>query len=257
MAARTVVKRLAAFAVAAALAGFAAGSASGGYDGPPVLVELFTSQGCSSCPRADRFAGRLAQREDVIVLSYHVDYWDYIGWTDPFASQANTRRQYAYARALGQRGVYTPEMVVDGRAHAVGSDIGAVRRLIARRKAERLRAAAPSPRVRMERADGALWVEVAAAPYRGEADVVLVRFDSRRDTRVARGENSGRTISNFNIVRGLSRLGLWRGRAARYPVNGAERAASLGNDGYAAIVQGRGAGPVLAAAVFPTERLTH
>lgn len=252
-----IAKRLAAAAVVAALAGFAAGGASGGYEGQRVLVELFTSQGCSLCPRADRFAGRLLRREDVIVLSYHVSYWDYVGWADPFASPATDRRQYDYARALGQRGVYTPEVVVDGRAHAAGSDIDAVRRLIARRKTERLRAAAAPPRLGMERANGRLWVTVGTAPYRGEADVVLARFDSRRETDVTRGENGGQTLASFNIVRDLLHLGSWRGAAARFPVDEAQRNAALTNDGYAAIVQDKNAGPVIAVAIFPTERLVR
>src|SRR5262249_1393689 len=97
----------------------------------PVVVELFTSQGCNSCPPADALLGKLARRKDVLPLAFHVDYWDYIGWKDPFASKEGTERQYNYGRALGLNMVYTPQMVIDGSQDAVGSDEGAVMRGIA------------------------------------------------------------------------------------------------------------------------------
>ena len=181
-----------------------------------------------------------------MVLSFHVDYWDYIGWPDPFASEAATRRQYAYARALGQRGVYTPEMVIGGRAHVVGSDEAAVRRAIARQRAARR----GGPRIGFERRGGRHWVTLGAAPYDGVADVVLAHFDSRRETRVTRGENRGRALANFNVVRGYRRIGSWRGAAERYPLEAADVAAARAGDGCAVIVQDAGAGPVLAAAAF-------
>ena len=236
--------------VLAGMLAAAAGAAAEDGRASPVLVELFTSQGCSSCPPADRFAGRLARRGGVLVLSFHVNYWDYIGWADPFATDATTRRQYAYARAMGQRGVYTPQMVVGGSAHVVGSDETAVLRAIERYRGAR-RGRGPGPRIALARTDGRLWVTLGAAPYEGTADVMLVRFDSRRDTAVTRGENRGRAISNFNVVRGYHRLGTWRGAAARLPIDEAEIAAGRANDGCAVIVQDEGAGPVVAAASFP------
>ena len=101
----------------------------------PVVVELYTSQGCSSCPPADAFLGELARQDDVIALSLHVDYWDYMGWTDTFASPVTTARQRAYKQALNSRYVYTPQIVVDGRGHAVGSRRAEVRTLIAEAQA--------------------------------------------------------------------------------------------------------------------------
>lgn len=237
------------FALALALAlSAAAGAAADQRGAAPVLIELFTSQGCSSCPPADRLAGRLARRGDLVVLSFHVNYWDYIGWRDPFATEATTQRQYAYARALGQRGVYTPEMVIDGRDHVVGSDEAALRRAIARRRDALRRAAAPT--IAMIRDRGRIWVDIGAAPYDGEADVVLVPYDKRRETRVPRGENRGRTLANFNVARGLERIGSWRGPAIRYALDGDSAVAARAGDGCAVIVQSAGAGPVLSAAAF-------
>lgn len=237
------------FALALTLALSAAAGATADQRGAaPVLIELFTSQGCSSCPPADRLAGRLARRGDLVVLSFHVNYWDYIGWRDPFATEATTQRQYAYARALGQRGVYTPEMVIDGRDHVVGSDEAALRRAIARRRAALRRAAAPT--IAMIRDRGRIWVDIGAAPYDGEADVVLVPYDRRRETRVPRGENRGRTLANFNVARGLERIGSWRGPAIRYALDGDSAVAARASDECAVIVQGAGAGPVLSAAAF-------
>src|ERR1700742_3135004 len=102
------------------------GSPAPAETGGPWSIELFTSQGCSSCPPADKRLGQLARRPDIVALSFHVNYWDYIGWTDPFASKATTERQHIYARTLKQRYIYTPEMVVDGRAHDPGVNGGSL-----------------------------------------------------------------------------------------------------------------------------------
>src|SRR6059036_991639 len=101
---------------------FAAAPGRAADNRPPVVVELFTSEGCSSCPPADAFLGELAQRPDIVALAFHVDYWDYIGWKDPYASPLTTQRQHDYAAALHLHMVYTPQMVVDGRADVVGSE---------------------------------------------------------------------------------------------------------------------------------------
>lgn len=212
--------------------------------GTPVVVELFTSQGCSSCPPADRFLGELAQRDDVIALSFHVNYWDYIGWQDPFATDATTDRQYRYAERLGQRNVYTPQMVIAGRTHHVGSDVSKVTKAIDEITA------APSVAPALELSfpdDQTLRVSVGASHYFGEADVVLVRYDKQRQTDVARGENAGRSLTNFNIVRDVTRIGSWSGMDMDFDLEWAAVTGD-GSDGCAVLVQETGNGPVLAAA---------
>src|SRR5262245_18556636 len=107
----------------------------------PVIVELLTSQGCSSCPPADRVLGQVAARDDVIALAFHVSYWNYIGWRDTFATEATTARQYAYAKARSSRNVYTPQAMIGGAADAVGSDAGDIEREIARARPRAARVA--------------------------------------------------------------------------------------------------------------------
>lgn len=201
----------------------------------PVLVELFTSQGCSSCPPADAFLAELAARDDVVALSFHVDYWNYIGWKDPFATPWGTQRQRNYGRALAQRYVYTPEIVVDGAAQAVGSERPEVERLIAEARAR------PGPVVSAQRSGSAVRVRVGAGE--GEGTVWLFRFDPERVTRVERGENGGRTLRNVNVVRGMTKLGTWSGAPL-------ELSAEAAPGGCAVVVQEDGPGRVLGAAIM-------
>jgi hypothetical protein len=177
-------------------------SAESAGAGGPVLVELFTSQGCNSCPPADAYLGDLAKRRDVVALAFHVDYWDYIGWKDPFADAAWTARQRAYARSLGTAQIYTPQMVIDGGRHAVGSDRRAVERLIAE-AAKRER-----PTLELARHAGGLDLRIDGA---GAGEVWIVGYDPRHETKVARGENAGRTLTEFNVVRGLRKVETWPG----------------------------------------------
>jgi hypothetical protein len=187
-----------------------AGDAAG-----PWVVELFTSQGCSSCPPADAYLGWLAKRPDIVALSFHVDYWDYIGWKDPFASRATTDRQRAYARVLKQRYVYTPEMVVDG----IGDDSGqasAIDALLARAMHRSPSRATPD----LSRdAGGSLTIRLPAHGLEGgSADVLLVVYDRRQSTKVARGENGGRKLDNFNVVRHFETIKRWDGSPALWTV---------------------------------------
>lgn len=186
----------------------------------PVLLELFTSQGCSSCPPADALLGELAKRDDVVTLAFHVDYWDYIGWKDPFGDPLYTARQRAYAAHLGQRTIYTPQLVVDGAAHVVGSRRGDVEAAIR----ERL-AMGPAERVSIPidyglRSDGAVTVIVPAAATDGPADLLLAAVDSEHFTQVRRGENSGRTLADYSVVRSIKRIGTWNGAELAVTVKG-------------------------------------
>ncbi len=218
---------------------------------PPVVVELFTSQGCSSCPPADEFLTELAMRPDVIALSLHVDYWDYIGWKDPYGSPMITKRQRRYAAALGLRYVFTPQMIVDGRDSLVGSDRGAVESAIAAARARQ-----KSVDVSF-RPDGGGVVVIAAgeAPAAG-ATVWQAIYDEVQETVVKRGENAGRTIRNVNVVRSFERLGTWTGERLEIPLN-------LGNDaargryGCVVIVQEGRSGPIIGAAVLMLETLAQ
>ena len=210
----------------------------------PVVVELYTSQGCSSCPPADALLADLADRDGVLALSFHVDYWDYIGWRDPFADPAHTERQRAYARALEARYVYTPQIVLDGAAHVVGSDRKAVQAGLD--KARAAHADARTVRASLEPDTGAAPTLVLdGSPGQGVmASIWLVGWDDRHTTEVARGENRGRRLTHRHVVRALVPLGLWEGG----PYRSAVPLAELAGDGGAAILIQRGeAGPILAA----------
>jgi hypothetical protein len=206
----------------------------------PWAVELFTSQGCSSCPPADAYLGMLAKRPDIVALSYHVDYWDYIGWKDAFATRATTNRQRAYARVLKQRYVYTPEMVVEGIGHDTGRERAGIERLLAEAQRRSTKRATPE----LSRTQGgALTVKLAAFPLEGApADVTLAIYDRRHSTPVASGENQGRMLENFNVVRRLEMLSRWDGAAASWTIDNAGLQPGLG---AAVIVQRADHGPVL------------
>lgn len=175
----------------------------------PALVELFTSQSCSSCPPADALLGELARRPGVIALSFHVDYWDRLGWKDPFSSPAWTARQRDYGRQFNLRAIYTPQIVVDGALEMVGSDRRAVDRALA--------SARPAGvAVAVTRDAEGLLLRVGAGE--GAARVMLAAYVPGATTRVLGGENSGRTLTHTNIVRRLDAAGSWTGAEASWRV---------------------------------------
>lgn len=231
------------FAIAALFLAFAgtAPDAAAGDRKPPVVVELYTSQGCSSCPPAEAFLGELARRPDVLALEFHVDYWDYIGWKDPFADHANSDRQRKYSGRLGSRYVYTPQIVINGRIDAVGSDRDQVEEAI---KSAR-ETAADGPSVALSREADTVRIRIGGTGEVGAYDVFFVTYDAEHTTDVMRGENRGRTLVNTNIVRSLQQLGHWIGKPTELKVSVADM---KGDGGCAVIIQQRGAGPVLAAA---------
>ena len=206
----------------------------------PWAIELFTSQGCSSCPPADAQLGKLVRRPDIVALSFHVDYWDYIGWKDPFASRQSTERQRAYARVLKQRYVYTPEMVFDGAAHEPGDNRGEVDAMMQR--AQKRTPVRATPQL-THAVDGPLTITLADFKLEnGKADVTLTVYDRYHRTPVPRGENTGATLENFNVVRRMESIGSWDGKAATWTV-AADRFAT--GQGIAVLVQQADHGPML------------
>ena len=205
-------------AAAATVSGLSASAAPpSGPSSGPWAIELFTSQGCSSCPPADAQLGKLSERSDIVALSFHVDYWDYIGWKDPFAARVMTDRQHAYARVLRQRYVYTPEMVVDGVTHEPGVTKASIDQMLATAQHQSPMRATP----RLERVmDGPLTITLAPFKLEGSvpADITLAVYDRRHSTPVPRGENTGHTLDNFNVVRRIETVATWDGSAASWTV---------------------------------------
>ena len=216
-----------------ALASFAAAD-------DPVVVELYTSQGCSSCPPADKMLAELSDRSDIIVLALHVDYWDYIGWKDEFADPAHTVRQRGYARAAGKRSIYTPQMVIGGVDRVAGANTMQLMEYI-----EMHRRAAKPAAVTLGRDGDRVSVSIrATGPMPSEGAVVQVATVTPSATvDIRRGENAGRTLEYHNIVRKLIEIGEWNGR-------GTYRASLKVPDGVRVVVfvQQSTSGPILGAA---------
>ena len=192
---------------------------------PPVLVELFTAQGCGPCGEANAYLGKLAERPGVLALTFSVDYWDYLGWTDTFAKPEFAERQKAYVTRLGLREPYTPQVVVDGREEAQGLKTAEVERLV--------RAARAAPRNPPDmRFIGPRRVDVGSGRVgRGGAEVWLIRYDPREvEVAVKAGDNRGQTVVQKNVVREIQRLGAWRGRPQAY------RLPPPGDDGLRTVV---------------------
>jgi hypothetical protein len=209
------------------------------------VVELFTSQGCSSSPAADKVIAGLAHQAGLIVLSLPVDYWDYLGWKDTLAQPGFGARQRAYALARGDRKVFTPQVVVNGATAVVGSDRSALEHTIA------FGSGLPVP-VEAREAGGAVAVEVGAAPGHAPGTVWLLPVAREERVAVGGGENRGRTMTYVNVVRGFVRVGAWSGSKATYEV-AAGAARPEGADSYVVLLQARGEGPgrVLGAAKGP------
>jgi hypothetical protein len=190
--------------IASAIAACIAPAALAG--GRPVVLELFTSQGCSSCPPADALLGTLARRPDVIALAWHVDYWDHLGWRDPYATRQATARQRAYAHQIGTE-VFTPALVVDGANVVVGSEHAAVETAI--------KAAGALPvLVTLSRSEDGLAVEIGAGP--GPMRALRAVYDPEQATAVGAGENDGERLREYRIVREVEILGEWDGSARRF-----------------------------------------
>jgi hypothetical protein len=223
----------------ASLACIAMIASLGASAGPQrAVVELYTSQGCSSCPPADAFAGRLRTDPSVLVLSFHVDYWDGQGWKDPFSSPVSTARQYAYARGSDEPSVFTPQMIVNGTLSLVGSSEAPVLRAIAAAKTKELP-------VRAEltlQPDGTVKLALAGPELVG--DIWEVRYVRSAVTAIRAGENGGRTLETYNNVTHLEHLGSFKPGVRILPPLSAPA------DGIAILVQTRGPGRMLGAVSY-------
>jgi len=226
-----------AFGLFASLAACSAAPGMAADAAHPTVVELFQSQGCSSCPPANANLLAVADRPDILALSFGVTYWDSLGWKDTFARDQYTQRQWDYAHGLGHSGVFTPQVVVNGRHDGVGAAPADFAALI---KGGERGTGGPA----LGLAPGAVTIAAAAAPARA-ADVWLVRYDPRvEQVAISRGENTGKTLPHRNVVKQLVRLGAWSGAAARFPLPASADPVLK----TAVLVQLPRGGPILAAA---------
>ena len=240
-----------AFLPALGAVALALSSGSTAYAGGPTVIELFTSQSCYSCPPAEALLGELVEREDLIALEFHVDYWDDLvygsagKWKDIFSDPAYTARQRTYAGTIRNGGVYTPQVVVDGVVQTVGSRRGRVLRLLERsaRAEKPVRVTvAPAP-------DGGFTVSLESKAGRPSATVLLARYDLLHVTEIEAGENKGKTLANHHVVREFRELAHWKGK----PLEIALADVRLGpNQGCAVIVQAHDQGAILGAAACPS-----
>jgi hypothetical protein len=236
------------FGAAVVLAGGIAAATGDARSAPQVkaVIELYTSQGCSSCPPADKLVGELAKRSDVIALTFPVDYWDYLGWKDTLASPAYSARQRAYAKARGDGQVYTPQVVINGSTHEVGSHATAINRAISKSK-EKLKNARIS--LEMHTEDDRLIITVGAAPEGAiikPATIWLALVKKTQTVKINRGENRGRTITYHRVVRHMTPVGYWKGEKVSIKLP-KEHLQNSDADGCTVLLQQDTAGPVLAA----------
>ncbi len=214
-----------------AFAGLAGTGANAGDAEPVGVVELFTSQGCSSCPPADAVLGELSKQGNLVALSYHVDYWNYLGWEDTFSSKESTDRQYDYARTLGRKSVYTPQVIINGRDHINGADKRGINK-----KVSAFDQSGRGLNVPIEAALDGEKIKINIGEGDGKADVILVYFDRENAVDVKRGENGGRKLVYWNSVRDIQTVAMWEGDAVELdlPVS---LMSGKGYDGCAVLLQ--------------------
>lgn len=219
-----------------ASAAMAWAAAQGDAPSRPLVVELFTAQGCSSCPPADAYLGRLSERPDVVALAFHVDYWDSIGWRDRFELRQGVERQNVYVRNFRRGSAFTPQFVLDGRKDAIDTNT----------IVQALQEPRDTVPVTLAVRDGQVVVDVAERQGEHPCDVLLVAFMRHAESNVGRGENAGKTLEEFNIVRSIRALGEWKGASGSYKA----AVSSLPPDAtdVAVLVQSRGTGPIVGAA---------
>jgi hypothetical protein len=231
-----MIKKLTAATITALTMAIAAPAVAGG----PVVVELFTSQGCSSCPPADALLGELADRDDVIALSMHVDYWDYLGWVDEFASPANTQRQRGYARESRSTMIYTPQMVVGGEDGIVGTKAMQLAKQIDRHKNK---ADVVSLRIKRDVPGKLNIAAIRTGDVPADMHIQVIRYVSKQMVEIRSGENAGKTITYHNVVESLNSIGSWNGDAELNI-----QADAPGDHPTVVLIQDGSFGPILAAA---------
>jgi hypothetical protein len=204
----------------------------------PAVVELFTSEGCNSCPPAEAYIGELAQRHDVLALAFHVDYWDDLGWRDRFGLPEAVQRQRVYANTLRLSSVYTPQVVIDGQHNFVGSDRSSIARALAGNRS--------GVAIALSVQEGEVLIDLGAQDKSVPCDVLLVAYLRTAVSPIGRGENAGRTLKEFNIVRDFRSLGRWEGQKQVYH----PRLDSLPSDAtdVAVLIQPMGQAPIIGAA---------
>lgn len=207
----------------------------------PAVLELFTSEGCSSCPPAELIVNELAHRSDVLPLSFHVDYWDGLGWRDRYSLASATERQRAYASRVGRSSIYTPQAIVDGLRDIVGSQRDAVTKAVSGRR----QGVATSVSVN----GGNIQIHVGAGAHVASADVLLVGYLREATAHIGRGENAGRTIKESNIVLALLGLGQWNGTARDFQLSAGNLPENVTD--IAVLVQSAGQGSILGAVAQP------
>jgi len=215
---------------------------------PKGVVELFTSQGCASCPPADAVLKDIIDQDDVIALSYHVDYWNYLGWTDTLSSKENTERQYGYARTFGRSSVYTPQAVVNGREHVKGTDLAAINgRIDGLSKGGKGLSVPVSARMKGKE------IEIEIGQGSGEAEVVVAYFTKRDVVEVDKGENAGKRMEYWHAVYDVQSVGMWNGQSMKLTLPG-KFMGKAKKDGCAILLQASGPGgepaAILGAAVL-------
>jgi hypothetical protein len=218
------------------LAGLLIGSAALAEElrAPKGVVELFTAQGCASCPPADNALGELVAQGDLVVLSYHVDYWNYLGWTDTLSSKENTERQYGYAKMMGRTGVYTPQAIINGRDHVKGTDLTVING-----KVDGLEKAGQGLNVPVTATMRGDEIEIEIGEGQGQADVVVAYFTKHQQVDVTKGENSGKNMEYWHSVYDVQSVGMWNGKKMTLTLPGK----SLGKtkkDGCAIMLQSSG-----------------
>ncbi len=242
----TVITRLARHILTATA--LCAVSATAAMSGSKNVVELYTSQGCSSCPRADALLKQYVDRPDIIALSFNVDYWDYLGWKDTLGKPSNTKRQRAYASARGDGKVYTPQIVANGLNHAVGSIKPQVDHAI-QRSASRLSGHRIAMTLKTDQSNFIIQIGLGAKPAKA-ATIYVAAVSPEVTVKIKRGENRGRKIHYHNVVRNMIPVGMWTGEPITIRLRRQDVLAA-GGKRCAVLLQTANAGPILAADWMP------